>query len=210
MFISCSPLLDGDGALEIFMTTTVDVYEDVMEEWEDLVAGVAIGEGTGIGETRAERDRLAGGRFEDAELGFSFEWDPEAWEAEYIESDEQRGAEMFGEVSYAYIAAWFDTGIEDEAECVDNLVSTFDEIDGVEEMRTAPRRLSRPDTHRDAESALLTFQDTNLDEKQVIYNECRIGDDGTVYTVQFIAPYGDYEDELPLWQETLDSIEIDE
>jgi len=44
MFVSCMPLLDGDAALEIFMTTTADVYDDVMVEWEDLVAGITTDE----------------------------------------------------------------------------------------------------------------------------------------------------------------------
>src|SRR5688572_28653352 len=42
MFLSCTPLLDGDAALEILITATADVYEDVMLDWDDLVAGVSV------------------------------------------------------------------------------------------------------------------------------------------------------------------------
>ena len=209
MFVSCSSLLGGDAALEIFMTTTVDVYEDVMVEWEDLVAGIVTGEGTGIGEPKAERDQVGDGRFEDAELGFSFEWDTDVWEATVIDEDDQRGAELTGDVSYAYIVATLDSGQTTGEECVDSLAANFDEFEVVEKLRTAPSRLAVPEAHPDAGAALLTFNDTDRGEKMVLYNECRVSEDGTAFSAQFIAPYSDYEDELALWQETLDSIEID-
>jgi hypothetical protein len=209
MFVSCSPLLDGDAALEIFITTTVDVYEDVMVEWEDVVAGIVTGEGTGIGEPKAERDQVGDGQFSDTELGFSFEWDPDVWESTVLDEDGLRGAELIGDVSYAYIVATLDSGLTTSEECVDSLVASFGEFEVVENLRTAPSRLAKPEAHPEAGAALLTFNDTDREEKMVLYNECRVSEDGIAFSAQFIAPYSDYEDELVIWQETLDSIEID-
>jgi hypothetical protein len=105
--------------------------------------------------------------------------------------------------------ATLDSGLTTNEECVDSLVANFDEFEVVENLRTAPSRLARPEAHPEAGTALLTFNDTDREEKMVLYNECRVSEDGIAFSAQFIAPYSDYEDELVIWQETLDSIGID-
>jgi len=99
--------------------------------------------------------------------------------------------------------------VETGEECLDALADTFAEQQNLDELRSAPRRATRPEARRDAASKLLTFTEPNGGEKLALYNECRVNAEGTAFTAQFIASFDAYPNELPLWQETLDGIEID-
>jgi hypothetical protein len=150
------------------------------------------------------------GVYEDAELGFSFAWDPDAWESAVIDVEGVSGVELFGDVSYAYIAATVDSGLASDDQCLDALAETLTADRVIDDLRSAPRRAERPEANEDAASKLLTFTDPKSGDKSVIYNECRVDSNGTAFYAQFIATFDQYEDELALWQETLDSITIDD
>jgi hypothetical protein len=186
-----------------------------MTEWEDLIAGITFDDSASASSSSSGPDGdtsgtgIVGAKYLNEELGFQLEWDGRVWEADQVSNSEDgEGVELTSDASYAYIVGTTGTAVESSQECVDALVANVESGESFENVRAASSRTERPDSPRDAAAELLTFTDTTDGSKTIAYLECRPLDGSAVLAIQFAARFENYETELPVWQELLDSIEI--
>jgi hypothetical protein len=222
MFMGCAQLPNDAGTLRFYVLTESDLYWRASGRWSELFDGVTVAgtsEFSDVLEYADERlgkedhaaadvavDGIDGASFHSAEFGFGVSWEEGAWEASEVENDKDHGVELVSDASLVTLTAVsYDLSPE---RCLSALQSGISEAVGEDNFEIAPDDYERPELADGASGDLFLFVNSDSDLESVMYLECReIPADGAVLAMRFVTTIDQYEDELVVWQELLDSVE---
>jgi hypothetical protein len=213
MYLQCVSIADDTAALMIMMTTPIAAYEDALPTWNDLLAGIEIGEATADEDAAPDDENATGdaagsGEYVADELGLTISWDDAVWDGTKFDDESGYGMEFENELSYAYISPT-DRGDATPQECVEILASNLEESDAFKRVRKAPGEFEPIEGDAAGYGELYTMLSTDSPDKLAMYAECRpTADDDQLLVIYISAAAGDYEAEHESWQELIDGIRI--
>lgn len=231
LYIGCRMLNDGEAVLNVILGAQRSAYLRESNNWQRLLGTIEVdddgGDGRrnrhgsdlptiGIGPTRGEAPDIApetglsDNAYINVETGFELSWDASYWTARELEQVENLGQGVFleGETSYVLISSHLYRGADPES-CVEEYAEGFAEgAANFEAPRRAPARYERPKLAKNAAGELYAMEATNKGVDVALYIECRvIPETHAIVVFHFMTGIANYSDELPAWQEVLDSVE---
>lgn len=236
LYGECRPLMvDGAEVEDMFLAVDgiagVGEYEDVLPAWSEALTSVVFDAASGGGgnqptddpteeatdepteeatDEASDESGIAGNTYTSS-LGYSISWDDSVYTAELTDEEEpDLGISISSENSFMLVQVAGDPSLE---ACVEAEADVVGGLEGISDF--SPSRLDGPEPGRGVESgsygATLTFESGN-EEPVFVYIQCtELGEaEGATLAVivRMTGLESTYEDELPLWQEIIDSLEI--
>ena len=219
-------VVDGeevDGRFLIVNAFSVpDSYADELPAWSDVLTSVEFDAGSGrtndepTEEPTDDRTPVANvgepgidGNTYTSSIGYQVSWDDSVYEPSLIdESNPDLGLNLSSAGSFMTFQVAGDPSAES---CVEAEAGVVEGLNGMSTLSTS--REDSPQAANDSASqlyeGLLTFDNGN-EAEVVVYIECRpLGEieDATLFLIiRMVGVKDSYADELPLWQEIIDSI----
>ncbi|MCC6790892.1 MAG: hypothetical protein IT336_04355 [Thermomicrobiales bacterium] len=212
LYLHCVAIADDQAALMIMITAPVGAYGDALPTWNDLLAGIEIGEAS-IGDEPVRDDaetdeESAGGSYVAEEVGLTITWDESVWVGVEFDDETGYGMEFDTELSFGYVSPT-EAADASPQDCVEVIASNLEESESFKRVRKAPADMERIEGSPDGYFELYTMLSTDSPDKLALYAECRpTADPDQLLVIYISAPAGDYEDERDAWQELVDGIEI--
>ena len=152
-----------------------------------------------------------GGYYESEMFGFTVEWDEAVWTGEPIPGDEvTEGVAMDTPLTWGNIRASAWPEVDEEA-CVEYMADSFEEGEGIKNVKRASRSLEMPSDDLGGEAGLYIMTMDSAEDGDtdvVMYLQCvSFADEQAALTVMLIANQSAYESELPAWNELIAGID---
>lgn len=217
--------INGESAL--FAATLLAQADNFEDEWNSLVESVErdgrnpvfLGTPEGIrGSSTTSRDEpndsrsrsggIDGDQFTGPIYGFSVQWDADLWEAEDLSDKSTDKLLLISDTAEIEIGS-FRTKAGDLRTCATDNANILRETEGITRVGRETN-YPLPDTPKDAFSRLYHYTDTTgrRDVVYLQYFECRPLAEETFLKISFKAAAADYEDELPNYQDVIDTLEL--
>lgn len=223
LYVECRPMIvDGEEVEDRFLIVNAfsapDTYSDELAAWSDVLTSVAFDAGAGRTSDQPTDDRTPGADVDEpgiagntytSSIGYQLSWDASVYEPSLLdESNPDLGLNLSSAGAFMTFQVAGDPTAES---CVEAEAGVVEGLNGMSSLSTS--REDSPQAATDSASQLyegvLTF-DSGAESEVVVYIECRpLGDieDATLFLViRMVGVTDAYADELPLWQEIIDSI----
>ncbi len=215
-YFDCRTLVEDEAVLAFSLLVPEEAVEDAVDAFLDVRDSLELadqGDGRDDDETPEPEDETPAARGGDSyvsdEYGWSVEWDPRDWAmGDAPGRDDDYELRLNSDLSTIDFTV-YDDYAGDAAACMDDQANrietgTFEDFKVIEE----------PDGDDELSSAVYFVSFENSDGELVevqTYLECRILVPGeTVLSIFLITAPEDYDDEIELAQEVLDTIEVPE
>ncbi len=217
MYLECVPVRDGDGALMIMLVSSIEAYEDALPEFNDLLAGIEITEGTGQintadvstdeNEAEAKDGSSADEHYENADLGFAVDWNAETWSGTPFDDEDGIGVVFESDIAYGILTAEESDLTTDE--CVQELAYQLESNQDYKKVRKAPSSMERAEVPSGVAVELFTMVDKNSPTKYAILFACGpTSTEGVMLNGRFLTVASDWEAALPAIQELIDGVDV--
>ena len=228
LYSQCSPIIqDGQEVEDVFLAVDLIAspaqYEELIPGLSEVLTSFEFDAASGGSNTGGDsgddptpdpdevtESCITGGTYTSS-LGYAISWDDSTYTAELLdEENPDLGISISGENTFMQIQVAGDPTLE---VCVEAEADVVAGLSGISDFGTS--RLDGPEPGRGVESGTYgaTLELSNGDQAPVfIYIQCtelgEVEGNTLAVIVRMIGFEDTYEDELPLWQEILDSLEI--
>lgn len=202
----CLPLDEPGTVLEITITQLYNEYDESIASWEQLLAGVHL-PGEELGMADATPDTGGVTTYESADVGYSVSWPADTFKVTENNSEtEGFGVTLESEATTAFVSGFpipFPA-----ADCIVLFAQQLGTLYG--ELAFASEEINRPEAGPDSASEMFSFIAEDGTTPMVVYLECREWRDGAAFLgMYFVTSEADYETEVEVWQDVLDSIDAE-
>lgn len=214
-YLQCVAIADDTAALMIMMAVPQTAYDDALPTWNELLAGIEIGEpsddeASAPDDARRddEADTAGAGSYVAEEIGLTIEWDETVWTGTVFDDESGYGVEFDTEVSFGYVSPQAAEETTPEY-CVEIMTSNLESSDAFKRVRAASSDYEPIEGDESGSFGLFTALMTESPDRVVFYLECRPTlDDEQMLLIYISTSATDYEDEHDAWQELIDGISI--